>query len=192
MPHEFYTYFHTRNDSSVVFYVGKGKGKRLDRVASRNEHWHRIVAKCGHTVHIAERFATEEEAFANERMLIASFRSEGISLCNMTDGGEGVSGWVPSAKTRAAMSDAKKGVPRGPLSDAHRAAVIASLTGIPRRPFSDAHKAAMSAAQSHLPLSAAHKAAISASLKGIPISDANRAARSAARVIRQTKKQEAA
>ena len=43
---EFYTYFHTRNDTGKVFYVGKGKGRRAHE-PGRNPHWKNIVAKHG-------------------------------------------------------------------------------------------------------------------------------------------------
>lgn len=96
----FYTYFHTRNDTNAVFYVGKGKGARAQDKACRNPHWNRIVAKCGHTVHIAARWPTEAEAFEHEKFLIACFRDMDVPLCNMTDGGEGM---TPTAEVRLKM-----------------------------------------------------------------------------------------
>lgn len=104
MTAEFYTYFHTRNDTNAVFYVGKGKGNRA-HAKGRNQHWRRIAAKHGHTTHIAARWPTEEEAFAHEKLLILCFRDLGADLANMTDGGEGVSGWIPSEKFRQSVSE---------------------------------------------------------------------------------------
>ena len=104
----FYTYLHTRNDDQSVFYVGKGKGQRAHSTANRNSHWHRIVIKHGHTLMIAESFRDEQDAFAHERYLIASFRALGLQLCNMTDGGEGSSGCIRSEEYRAAQTNSWK------------------------------------------------------------------------------------
>jgi len=45
----FYVYEHTRNDTGLVFYVGKGNGKRLNvgknGGGSRNRYWKHIVPK---------------------------------------------------------------------------------------------------------------------------------------------------
>lgn len=87
----FYTYFHTRNDTGAVFYVGKGKGKRAHD-ARRNSHWKRIACKAGHTVHFAMTGLSEKEAFEHEKLLISCFKLLGVNLANMTDGGDGVSG----------------------------------------------------------------------------------------------------
>lgn len=102
----FYTYIHTRNDDGSVFYVGKGHGGRAHAIG-RNPHWNNIVNKHGHVVEIIEHFDDEQDAFAHERYLIASYRAFGVPLCNLTDGGEGLSN--PSVETRAKMSDAGKG-----------------------------------------------------------------------------------
>lgn len=100
---QFYTYFHTRNDTGAVFYVGKGCGDRARHVNRNNPHWRNIVAKHGHTVHIASRWSTEGEAFEHERFLILCFKDLGLRLANMTDGGEGVSGLRHSDTTKAKL-----------------------------------------------------------------------------------------
>ena len=92
MTSSFYTYFHTRNDTGKVFYVGKGKGRRAHE-PGRNPHWKNIVAKHGYTVHFAMTRLSEAEAFEHEKFLILCFKDMGIYLTNMTDGGEGVSGY---------------------------------------------------------------------------------------------------
>lgn len=88
-----YVYLHRRSDTGQVFYVGKGKGDRAFRATSRNRHWRNIVAKAGDPlVEFALRDADEELALLCEVELIDRFRRLGLRLCNMTDGGEGVSG----------------------------------------------------------------------------------------------------
>lgn len=93
MTGSFYTYFHTRNDTNAVFYIGKGQDKtRRAYDCNRNKHWVNIVNKCGHTVHIASKWKTEIEALEHEKLLITCFKDLGIPLTNITDGGEGWSG----------------------------------------------------------------------------------------------------
>lgn len=92
----FYTYIHKKPEGSV-FYVGKGAGDRAFSHDNRNLHWKRTVAKYGMEVKILSYFETEEEAFREEKLLIKSFKDSGIKLVNLTDGGEGATGykWTP-------------------------------------------------------------------------------------------------
>lgn len=127
MQTSFYTYFHTRNDTGAVFYVGKGQDKtRRAYDMRRNPHWNNIVAKCGHTVHIGSYWPTEVEAFEHEKFLILCFKDMGIPLTNMTDGGEGVSGYVQSIEQRTHHSKVLTG---HKMSDATRAALSIANTG---------------------------------------------------------------
>lgn len=89
--HPYYTYFHTRNDTGEVFYIGKGKAWRAN-MTNRNKMWKAIAEKHGFSVHIASNWKTEKEAFDHEIFLIDCFRSIGCKLANMTDGGDGWSG----------------------------------------------------------------------------------------------------
>lgn len=71
----------------------------------RSKHWKNIVAKDGgFSAEILARWPTEKEAFEHEKFLIKCFRDLGIHLCNMTDGGEGISGNIRSDETIAKMS----------------------------------------------------------------------------------------
>lgn len=94
----FYVYVHRRATDGRIFYVGKGRGRRAHAVG-RNPHWHNIVKKHGHTVHFVDQGLDEATAFELEQFMIAFCGRD--TLCNMTDGGEGTSGWVPSVVTRA-------------------------------------------------------------------------------------------
>lgn len=100
---QFYTYFHTRNDTGAVFYVGKGKGRRAHDT-TRNKYWRSIYEKCGRTVHFAMTGLSEADAFEHEKFLISCFKDMGVNLANFTNGGEGVSGLVFSDAHRAAIS----------------------------------------------------------------------------------------
>lgn len=124
----YYTYFHTRNDTNKVFYVGKGKSNRAYE-KGRNPHWNNVVAKHGYAVHLAMVGLSEAEAFEHEKLLILCFKDMGIQLVNMTDGGEGGAGHSVSEDTRRAISEAQKGRCFEPahlaaLSEAHKGYVM--------------------------------------------------------------------
>jgi NUMOD3 motif len=102
---DFYVYVIFR-PNGVPCYVGKGKGRRWKRHALQpcNIHLKHIYANAGGalpTVKVGEKM-TEDEAFAVEIAFIAAIGREerGGPLVNKTDGGEGPSGWVPSAEWR--------------------------------------------------------------------------------------------
>jgi|688.fasta_scaffold823794_2 hypothetical protein len=100
----FYIYEHIRPDTNQVFYVGKGKGNRCNSLR-RNIYWKRIVAKAGgfNVRKIVENI-DEELAFLAEQERIDQIKRLGYVLCNATNGGEGVSGYKHTDKTKAALS----------------------------------------------------------------------------------------
>lgn len=130
---DFYVYAWLR-PCGEPFYVGKGRGGRSRHLDSkRNPIFKNIVAKIKLTgssptiVHMHDGL-TEEEAFALERSEIAKYgrRDFGGLLCNMTDGGEGMSGYSPSAETRAKMAAANA---NRVVSDETRAKIGESRVG---------------------------------------------------------------
>ena len=86
----FYVYLHKRATDGSVFYVGKGSGRRAWS-NKRSEHWRRIVNKSGLVVEIVQFGMREWWAFEFERDLIFYYGRD--TLCNATDGGEGLSGY---------------------------------------------------------------------------------------------------
>ena len=100
-------------------YVGKGTGSRVKQherlgASHYNKHLAAILAKCGGTLPYAIVFRSNDEqaAFAEERRLIALYgRTVNRSgcLCNLTDGGEGHSGYVQSVELRGRRSAAMQG-----------------------------------------------------------------------------------
>ena len=104
MENNYYVYQHVRLDTQEVFYVGKGKGKRAYSTWGRNKHWCHIVNKAGRYVEIIQSQLTERESLDLEIKTIANYREIGYALCNMTNGGEGTSGYIPNAETRVKMS----------------------------------------------------------------------------------------
>ena len=121
---DFYVYMMLRPDGRPC-YVGKGKRNRyLDMNRGYNPHLHRIIKQAGgklRSVKIRENL-TEAQAMDFERLTIALLGREhnGGILVNVTDGGDGVSGWIASPDTRARMSAAGRGRPKSP---AHRAKI---------------------------------------------------------------------
>jgi hypothetical protein len=86
----FYVYEHYRQDTNAVFYVGKGKGYRSGSKHDRNQHWHNIVKKAdGFSVKFVAKDVDEELAYLCEQERISQLKQLGVSLVNLTIGGEG-------------------------------------------------------------------------------------------------------
>lgn len=103
-----YVYQHTRNDTGEIFYIGIGKDKyRKTSKSKRNPLWNNIVKKHGYTVTVTHDDIIWEEACVIEKYLISFYgrvnNSTGI-LSNMTDGGEGSSGYVMSEDRKKLLS----------------------------------------------------------------------------------------
>lgn len=92
----------------ILFYIGKGKGRRAYVKSGRNNYWQKIVNKHGYRVEIFKENMTEQEALKEEMELIKKYKKS-LSLVNFTDGGEGTSGLKMSKETRKKMSAQKKG-----------------------------------------------------------------------------------
>lgn len=123
-----YTYVHRRASDGSVFYVGKGKNRRAWSKDRKNRHWHNIVNKHGLVVEVVKDGMPEACALALERIFISIIGRE--NLTNLTDGGEGGTGYRPPPETRAKMSAAKKGKPRGPVPQWVRDKISASHMGL--------------------------------------------------------------
>ena len=103
----YYTYAYLREDKTP-YYIGKGKGNRLykkdSRVFAPPKDKSRII--------FLKQNLTEEEAFKHEIYMIFLYGRKDLGtgiLYNMTNGGEGSSGCIPSEETRRKLSDAQKG-----------------------------------------------------------------------------------
>jgi hypothetical protein len=104
---KFYVYGHFLL-TGEVFYIGKGKGGRAYKRADRNPRWNNKVKKHGgFRVVILQDILSEELAFEVEKSFIKNIGRK--NLVNMTDGGEGVSGWIPSEETRKKIGDGNRG-----------------------------------------------------------------------------------
>ena len=102
---DFYSYLWLRLDGSP-YYVGKGKGDRA--FTSRK---HEVHCPDNRARILVFPMAREAEAFESEIALIELFGRKDLGtgcLRNLTDGGDGPSGWVPSEESRRRMMVAAK------------------------------------------------------------------------------------
>jgi len=110
MSNSFYVYLHVRKSDGIVFYVGKGRGRRANYFNERNPHWHSVFKKHGCIVEFVCKNISENDAFRIERETIAKYKSD--KLCNMTEGGEGVTGYRFTDEQKEKMSiSGKKRLP---------------------------------------------------------------------------------
>lgn len=93
MSGPYYVYQHTFENGMI--YVGKGKGPRAYVFkSSRNRFWRAVQAKYGDpVVTFAIKDCDEELAFLGEQELVHVLRMRGTRLINLTEGGEGTSGY---------------------------------------------------------------------------------------------------
>ena len=96
----FYVYGHYK-PNGTIFYIGKGYGNRAWNTDNRNNFWYNTVNKHGtYQVVLLHEHLSETEAFNKEIEEIEFWgrRKDGGFLINLTDGGEGASGYVFTAE----------------------------------------------------------------------------------------------
>lgn len=163
----FYVYILCR-PNGTPFYVGKGSNGRIydhEREARSGHRCHkchviRKVWRAGGDIHRYIVFTTddEQEAFTYERETIALYGRE--TLANETDGGEGVSGWVPTPEETARKSAATRARYRDPAERAKTAALVRARYANPdeRARTSERMKQALSGPAARARMSASVKA----------------------------------
>jgi len=109
----FYIYEHIRPDTGMVFYVGKGCGKRLNcgkaGGSKRNKHWKAVVAKAGgfDARKLVDNI-DEELAFLIEEERIDQLKRLGIKLTNKTLGGcGGIKGYSHTEETKKKIAETR-------------------------------------------------------------------------------------
>lgn len=204
LSNKYYIYLYLDIDN-IPFYVGKGKNKRHKickhlHKNNPNLFLKRKIRKVGVSdvqIQFIHKNLTEEEAFQFEIFYIELYgrrdKGEG-TLCNLTDGGEGSSGYTHTDEAKRKMSDANKGKSctketKQKMSDAAKGRIFSNKTrkkisdtlkgennpfyGIPR---SDEIKQKMSVAMKGKkfgPMSDEHKQKISGALKGKMVGERN-------------------
>ncbi len=104
----FYIYGHFTNNGRI-YYIGKGRGKRLFRLKRSNNREHNHQRKhYGCIPLILIENLTEDQAFEVEINLISKLKKQGIVLVNQTNGGEGVSGYKHTDISKQQLSESLK------------------------------------------------------------------------------------
>lgn len=97
----YYTYLHKRPDNGLVFYVGCGNKSRPRNFNCRTKYWFDVVEMVGKPiVEIVSEWATQNDAWEHEKVLIRRFREIGHPLVNQSDGGKTPVGVIKSEETR--------------------------------------------------------------------------------------------
>jgi hypothetical protein len=118
LKNNWYVYLHTRLDTEVPFYVGIGCKKNFDRAYEfrrdkRNPLWWRIFNKTKIRVDILYKNLSKDDASMKEQELIKKYGRINLNegtLCNMTDGGDGIWNCIRSEYTKKLLSESKKGL----------------------------------------------------------------------------------
>ena len=148
----YYIYQHRSADTNQIFYVGKGKDKRFCDKNKRSRYWKFYVEKHGFVGEIIKDEMDEELAFLAEMECIDVYKKRGIKLVNLTNGGEGCSGYSMKHfdEQKAKWSAMRKGSP-------------GTRNGVK---LSEETKEKISLARKNKPLSEKHRTAISKGLIG--------------------------
>lgn len=111
----FYVYEHWRPDTDACFYVGKGKGNRAWRFSKHksNKHYTSILKKLAALgmcveVRMVANGMSDSSALALEISRIAFWRSAGVRLANLTDGGDGAAGYRHTIEARVRIGAKNK------------------------------------------------------------------------------------
>lgn len=132
-----YIYRHIRLDKNEVFYVGIGSDNQghYDRARERVGHslfWKKIINKSKYYWEIILDDLTWEEACEKEKEFIKLYGRRNLgtgTLCNLTDGGDGVIGLVHSNESKLKMRDSHLGKK---LTEEHKRKIGLKSKGKPR------------------------------------------------------------
>ena len=109
-PNRFYTYAYLREDRTP-YYIGKGQGRRISNRQKKDMKSPKDKSR----IILLKQNLTEEEEFRHEIYMIAVFGRKDLGtgiLRNRTNGGEGISGCIPTEETRRKISKKNKGKKR--------------------------------------------------------------------------------
>lgn len=102
---EYYVYEWFVKETNEVFYVGKGKGDRYKVLRGRNKFFNDFYSSHNCDVRIKYDNLEEKEAFEKEKELISFYRNNTrFRLTNVTDGGDGTSGFKHTDESKKILS----------------------------------------------------------------------------------------
>ena len=108
-------YRHIRLDTNTVFYIGMSKTSRRPYDKRRNNIWHKITLKSEYVVEIIQNNLSWEDACELEEFLVSLYGRIDLktgSLANLTNGGDGVIGYIQSKEQIEKRSLKNKGLKR--------------------------------------------------------------------------------
>lgn len=94
---KYYVYFHFNIIKKEIFYVGKGYGRRASVKINRNKFWENTAKKYKYEILFPHINLTEQEAIELEIYYINHIGRRDLNkgtLVNLTNGGEGSSGYI--------------------------------------------------------------------------------------------------
>lgn len=160
----YYVYHYLREDGSP-YYVGKGKDQRVFKP-------HNVPVPPADRIRFVAVDLTEELAHCIEKEHIALLgrKNNGTGILrNLTDGGEGTSGYNHSVATKTKIKNIKTGIKRKPFSSEH----IENMR-FAQADRSDETRKRMSDSRKGKPKTPEHRAKISESNKGRMVSNDTR------------------
>lgn len=160
---KYYVYAHYNPIKNEIFYIGKGFKDRAYRTKCRNKFWKLVVEKHGYEIQFLHNNLSESEAIILEIYYINKIGRRDCGkgpLVNLTDGGEGSSGYIMTQEHKNKIGEKLKG---RIFSDEHRKRNIESKIGKKR---SESTKKKLSFYRTGKKLSDETKKKIIASLKG--------------------------
>ena len=133
----YYTYAYLREDGTP-YYVGKGKGRRIDNPS----HHSTSIPPKNRRIYLKQNI-TEEEAFRHETYMISVLGRKDLGtgiLRNLTDGGDGTSGYKHTEEWKKVASERMRGKPsrnqRKTLTEEEKNRISESMKGIVHNPNS--------------------------------------------------------
>jgi hypothetical protein len=117
MKNNWYVYRHIRLDKNEPFYIGIGCKKNYERAYQikperRNNLWCKIFSKTTIKIEIILDNLTKSQASEKEKEFIRLYGRKDLNtgtLCNMTDGGDGIWNCIRSEETKEKLRQQKIG-----------------------------------------------------------------------------------
>lgn len=113
-----YLYRHIRLDKNEVFYIGIGTKSKNDikynkyhrafSKCNRNQFWHNIVSKTEYKIEIILESDSRDFIIEKEKEFIKFYGRKKLklgTLCNLTDGGDGVITWDEESKIKHSINN---------------------------------------------------------------------------------------